>query len=285
MTSIHSHNLHLHLPHPPSTLTATPTTTLPPSTTTGLQFRHKLLYLESLNINSLKALSLNPTLRTTPLSTLLAVEDTLLSTFHLPRSSLGRILDMFPSLLSAVPSATLLPVHHFLRHHADLSSSLLPRAVLRCPRLLVSSVPDQLRPSLLFLRHRLRLPITPHTAVLLVSSVDNTLLPKLHFLENLGFAPHQVVVMVQRSPALLTYSIENNLVPKTEFFLREMKGDLGEIERFPQYFSFSLDGRIKPRFRLLEEYGVSMSLKDMLTVSDGEFDIRLLELRLRTADQ
>lgn len=124
-----------------------------------------------------------------------------------------------------------------------------------------------------------------HTSVLLVSNVENTLIPKLDFLKQLGFSDSEVVNMVLRSPGLLTYSIENNFKPKVEFFVKEMKRDLREIKRFPQYFSFSLEGKIKPRHRLLVEHGFSMPLRDMLKVSDGEFNVRLLEMRLQLIDQ
>lgn len=119
---------------------------------------------------------------------------------------------------------------------------------------------------------------------MLVSSVENTLLPKLHFLRSLGFSDSEVVNLVLRSPALLTYSIQNNFKPKLEYFLKEMKRDVKEIKRFPQYFSFSLEGKIKPRHRLLVEHGFSMSLSDMLKVSDGEFNVRLIEMRLQLID-
>lgn len=126
--------------------------------------------------------------------------------------------------------------------------------------------------------------IDGHTTVLLVSNVENTLVPKLEFLANLGFSHSEVANMVIRSPGLLTYSIEKNLRPKLEYFVREMKGDLAEIKRFPQYFSFSLEGKIKPRHRLLMDHGFSMPLSEMLKVSEGEFNVRLLEMRLELID-
>ncbi|KAF2299222.1 hypothetical protein GH714_031000 [Hevea brasiliensis] len=104
---------------------------------------------------------------------------------------------------------------------------------------------------------------------LLVSSVSDQLRPALIFLRNLG------------SPGLLTFSVENNLVPKVEYFLVEMKGDLEELKRFPQYFSFSLEGKIKPRHRMLAEYGLKLPLCKMLKISDGEFSARLVDMRLR----
>uniref|UniRef100_M4DLM4 Uncharacterized protein n=1 Tax=Brassica campestris TaxID=3711 RepID=M4DLM4_BRACM len=46
-----------------------------------------------------------------------------------------------------------------------------------------------------------------------------------------------------------------------------------EVKRFPQYFSFSLERKIKPiRRRLLKEHGILMPLSEMLKVSDGQFN-------------
>ncbi|CAN6867518.1 unnamed protein product [Brassica oleracea] len=73
-----------------------------------------------------------------------------------------------------------------------------------------------------------------------------------------------------RNTVLLVSSVERTLVPKNEY-----------LERFPQYFSFSLERKIKPRHRLLKEHGSLMLLSEMLKVNDGQFNNLLLELRLR----
>lgn len=100
----------------------------------------------------------------------------------------------------------------------------------------------------------------------------------------LGFEHKEVANMVLRSPGLLTYSIENNLKPKAEYFFKEMNGDLVGLKRFPQFFSFSLEGKIKRRHRLLVEHGLSLPLWEMLIVSDGEFNVRLLDMKLQFSD-
>ncbi|KAF5752078.1 hypothetical protein HS088_TW02G01098 [Tripterygium wilfordii] len=262
---------------------------LPPNfittTDSGLLFREKLLYLSNLKIDTDKALQLNPSLRSTPLSSLLALVDFFSSTTGLHGPSLGRILDMYPELLSLPdPASNLSPIFTFLRHEVPLRRSHLPKAISRCPRLLVSSVHRQLRPTLHFLRELgFKGPhsINAQTTMLLVSSVEQTLKPKIEYLTSLGFKYEEVRCMVVRSPGLLTFSVEKNLVPKVDYFFKEMKGDSEELKRFPQYFSFSLEGKIKPRHKLLIENGFSMPLYKMLKVSDGEFNARLIEMRLQ----
>ncbi|MBA0627543.1 hypothetical protein Godav_005043, partial [Gossypium davidsonii] len=206
-------------------------------------------------------LNSNPSLRSTPLSSLLSLERSL-SSVGLSRPSIGRILDMCLLLLTSDP----LPPVNFLLHEVTLPFPHLPLSLTRCPRLLVSSVPTQLRPTLLFLTS-LGLVLNSHNTLLLVSDVENTLKPKINFLQSLGFDEPEVNRMVVRSPGLLTLSVENNMSPKAEFFLVEMEGDLEELKRFPQYFSFSLEKKIKPRHRALVEYGFKLPLSKMLKIS------------------
>lgn len=203
------------------------------------------------------------------------------------RSAIGRILDMHPQLLTSDPYIDLYPIFDFLLNDVVIPFNDIRKSIIRCPRILVCSVEDQLKPTFEFLKefgfvgpNR----ITSQTTVLLVSSVELTLKPKVDYMLTLGFKRNDVVNMVLRSPGLLTFSIDKNFRPKVEYFLKEMNGNLGELKKFPQYFSFSLEGKIKPRHRLLVEHGFSLSLSEMLKVSDGEFNARLIEMQLRLLD-
>ncbi|XP_010258319.1 PREDICTED: transcription termination factor MTEF1, chloroplastic isoform X2 [Nelumbo nucifera] len=258
-----------------------------PASDSGLRFRQKLLYLESLNVDSTKALDKNPDLRSAPVESIKSVEKCLYS-MGIERSDIGRIFGMHPQLLTCDPYTDLYPIFDFLLNEVDIPFSDIRKSIVRCPRLLICSVRDQLKPTLYFLR-RLGFvgphAITCQTTLLLVSSVEGTLIPKLDYLQSLGFSYKETVKMVLRSPGLLTFSISNNFRPKVEYFLNEMKGDLAELKRFPQYFSFSLEGKIKPRHRLLVEHGFSLPLSQMLKVSDGEFRDWLVEMQLRSVDE
>ncbi|XP_019454495.1 PREDICTED: transcription termination factor MTEF1, chloroplastic [Lupinus angustifolius] len=260
-------------PHQPTT----------PSSDRGLLFRQKFQYLQNLNVNPNKAFELNPNLRSSPISIIKSVEQCLLS-MGISRSEMGRVLDMLPELLTFDPHNDLYPIFDFLLNEVEIPYTNVKKSILRCPRLLVSSVELQLRPALCFLRelgfvgpHSL----TCQSTLLLVSSVEGTLLPKIEFLKGLGFTHVEVKNMVVRSPGLLTFSIENNLGPKVKYFLEEMNGDVVELKGFPQYFSFSLERRIKPRHRMLVENELHLPLRQMLKVSDGRFESWLFEMRLR----
>ncbi|CAL0315196.1 unnamed protein product [Lupinus luteus] len=269
----HSQPSFAQFPHQPTT----------PSSDRGLLFRQKIHYLQNLNVNPKKAFELNPNLRSSPISIIKSVEQCL-SSMGISRSEMGRVLDMLPELLTFDPHNDLYPIFDFLLNEVEIPYPNIKKSILRCPRLLVSSVELQLRPALYFLRelgfvgpHSL----TCQSTLLLVSSVEGTLLPKIEFLKGLGFTYVEVKNMVVRSPGLLTFSIERNLGPKVEYFLEEMNGDVVELKGFPQYFSFSLERRIKPRHRMLVENGLHLPLRQMLKVSDGGFESWLFEMRLR----
>ncbi|RWW00788.1 hypothetical protein GW17_00036225 [Ensete ventricosum] len=154
-----------------------------------------LLYLEhDLGVDSS---ALNPSLRSAPLPALRASADSLLS------FGLGA-----PTMLASSPCTP--------------PCSL---AVGRCPRLLVSSVSDQLCAAPHFLRRR--------TTLLLVSSVEDALLPNLGYLRRLGFSHEETRSMVLRSPGLLTFSIKNYFRPKVEFLIHNMGRDFAELKDFP----------------------------------------------------
>lgn len=133
---------------------------------------------------------------------------------------------------------------------------------------------DQLKPALFYLQ-RLGFKdlesLAYQDAILLVSSVEQTLIPKLDYLMSLGFSRSDVVGMVLRCPGLFTFSVENNYKPKFEYFANEMKGSLEELKEFPQYFAFSLEKRIKPRHIEAVEIGKTVPLPLMLKTTDEEF--------------
>lgn len=181
---------------------------------------------------------------------------------------------MCPKILTSDVKTDLIPVFNFLSEDLKIPDQSFRRTINKCPRLLASSAKDQLKPALFYLQ-RLGLrdleALAYHDSVLLVSSVERTLIPKLKYLESLGFSRSETVGMVLRCPALLTFSIENNFKPKFEYFSGEMHGKLDELKDFPQYFAFSLEKRIKPRYLETVQSGKKVPLSLMLKTTDDEF--------------
>ncbi|KAK4793983.1 hypothetical protein SAY86_011977 [Trapa natans] len=239
-----------------------------------LFLREKIVCLETIGIDSGKALSRNPSLRVSSLQSLNSVISFLRSK-GIHHKDMPRIFGMCPKILTSDIEAEIDPVFRFLSHELRVPECRFRRVINKCPRLLSSGVETQLRPALDYLKSigfwNLK-SLAYQDPILLVSSVERTLIPKLRYLESIGFQGRQAAGMVLRCPGLFTFSIENNFKPKFSYFEKEIKGsDLEELRGFPQYFAFSLEKRIKPRHREVVRNGVEMRLPAMLKSTDDEF--------------
>lgn len=238
-----------------------------------IEFKEKILCLEIIGVDSGRALALNPSLHAAPLHSIHAVV-TFLQSKGVHLKDLARILGMCPSILTSDVNSDLNPVFNFLSSDLRVPEQNFRKVINKCPRLLISSVRDQLKPALFYLQRlgfRDLHALAYQDPILLVSSVEKTLIPKLNYLVSLGFSKSDAVEMVLRCPGLFTFSIENNFKPKLEYFVEEMNGKLADLKEFPQYFSFSLEKRIKPRHMAVVESGVEVSLPLMLKSTDEEF--------------
>lgn len=251
-----------------------------------LQVKDKILSLELMGVDYGRALELNPALRDAAPESIHAVVSFLQSR-GLHFKDLGRVFGMCPSVLTASVRADLRPVFAFLSEDLGVPESAHRRVVVKCPRVLACSVRDQLRPALIYLCRlgfRDTRALALQDPILLVSSVERTLAPKLQFLAGLGMSRDDAVAMVLRCPALFTFSIERNYRPKFEYLVEAMGGGVEDIKAFPQFFAFSLEKRIAPRHRAVEEAGVTMPLPDMLKATDEEFT-EMLEKERRLQEQ
>ncbi|KAJ0039864.1 hypothetical protein Pint_26819 [Pistacia integerrima] len=109
-------------------------------------------------------------------------------------------------------------------------------------------------------------------------NVEDNLRPTAKYFKSLGV---NVAIVVHRCPASLWLSIEGNLKPVTKFFYerRFSVEDIGTmLVKFPQYFSYSLEQRIRPRFVLVKELGLTIGLDCMLVRSDCGFE-KVLEMK------
>ncbi|KAL5731695.1 hypothetical protein ACHQM5_004399 [Ranunculus cassubicifolius] len=255
------------------THTQTPKTLLQKIPPPSNQFKEKILCLEIMGVDAGKSLSHNPSLQNASLDSIHSIISYLQSK-GIHQKDMGRIFGMCPKILTCNIKEELIPVFQFISHDLGIPSCNFRKVITKCPRLLACSVRDQLKPALFYLKrlgfHDLDA-LAYQDAILLVSSVEKTLIPKLDYLTSLGFSRDDVVGMVLRCPGLFTFSIENNFKPKFGYFVEEMKGDMEELKEFPQYFAFSLEKRIKPRYIEICRNGVKVPLALMLKSTDEEF--------------
>ncbi|GAB2220448.1 hypothetical protein Droror1_Dr00008099 [Drosera rotundifolia] len=262
---------------PLSTTTTTPLRNNPLYTQTQtslpLNFKEKILCLEILGIDSGKALALNPALHAATLHSIHSVLS-FLDSKGIHQNDLKKIVGMCPTVLTSSIRGDLIPVFEFLSRDLRVPEADFRRVVNKCPRLLVCSVRDQLRPALLYLK-RLGFEdvesLVYSDPILFVSNVERTLMPKLEYLVEIGCTREEAVAMALRCPPIFTYSVKNNMKPKFEYFVKQMKGELGELKSFPQYFGFSLEKRIVPRHLGVLESGAKVPLAFLCKANDDQF--------------
>ncbi|KAK4478804.1 hypothetical protein RD792_014303 [Penstemon davidsonii] len=182
---------------------------------------------------------------------------------------------MCPEILTSPPSTTIIPATTFLLREARVKAADLRHVIHRRPRLLTRHVETELRPTLYFLQGTIGIDNVSKCAPLLSCSVESKFIPRIEYLQKLGFCYKDTVTMFRKFPSLFCYSIKENFEPKFDYFVVEMGRELKELVAFPQYFSFSLENRIKPRHRLCVEKGVCLALPTMLKSSETRFRDRL----------
>eukprot|EP00297_Palpitomonas_bilix_P005596 CAMPEP_0113912866 /NCGR_PEP_ID=MMETSP0780_2-20120614/29185_1 /TAXON_ID=652834 /ORGANISM="Palpitomonas bilix" /LENGTH=502 /DNA_ID=CAMNT_0000909913 /DNA_START=147 /DNA_END=1655 /DNA_ORIENTATION=- /assembly_acc=CAM_ASM_000599 len=113
-----------------------------------------------------------------------------------------------------------------------LSVDQIGRMVVKCPSILTFSPSEKLAPVVSF------------------------------FMDEVGLTRCETAVLLSRFSTLLALSIEDNLRPKLDYLVNELKGGPSQVLKCPKYFSYSLEGRIIPRYSFLKACGVWEPDKD-----------------------
>lgn len=191
----------------------------------------------------------------------------------------AKVIYRFPALLTySRPKLT--TTVDFL-YEMGLSAESVGKILTRFPHIIGYSVEEKLRPTAEYFRS-----LGVDVAVLLTRcpqtfglSVETHLKPMAGFFLERGYSIMDVGTMISRYGALCTFSLAKNLIPKWEFFLT-MCYPKSELVKFPQYFGYSLEERIKPRYAIVAESGVRLLLNQMLSLSEDEFD-KVLKKKLK----
>ncbi|KAF8759262.1 hypothetical protein HU200_010298 [Digitaria exilis] len=205
--------------------------------------------------------------------------------------SMNSILEMFNDLgisknmvvpvITSSPQLLLRKPNEFLQIVCFLTEmgfdkETVGKILCRSPEIFASNVDSTLRKKIDFLvdfgvsKHHLPRIIRKYPEILLLD-INHTLLPRMNYLLEVGFSKKDVCSMIFRFSPLLGYSIEFVMKPKLEFLLITMKKPLKAVVEYPRYFSYSLEGKIKPRFWVLQSRNIDCSLTDMLAKNDELF--------------
>ncbi|KAL8462309.1 hypothetical protein ACS0TY_033384 [Phlomoides rotata] len=196
----------------------------------------------------------------------------------------AKVIYRFPALLT-YSRQKLQATVDFL-YEMGLSAESVGKVLTRCPHIISYSIEDKLRPTADYFRSlnvdvSLLLHRSPQTFGL---SIEANLKPLTKFFLERGYSLEDVATMISRYGTLYTFSLADNLMPKWEFF-QTMVYPKTELIKFPQYFGYSLEARIKPRYEIMRKCGVPLLLNQMLSLSDDDFHILLKKKMERKASR
>lgn len=107
-----------------------------------------------------------------------------------------------------------------------------------------------------------------------ISLGQNVMMKPIEFLLGRGILAQDVAKMIVRCPQLV--GLQVGLMKNSFYFFKsEMERPLKELVEFPEYFTYGLESRIKPRFMRLKHKGIRCSLSWFLNCSDQRFEERL----------
>lgn len=108
----------------------------------------------------------------------------------------------------------------------------------------------------------------------IVSLKQNVIMKPVEFLLGRGIAADDVAKMVVKCPQLVALQV--GLMKNSFYYFKsEMGRPVKELVEFPEYFTYSLESRIKPRYQKLQSKGIRCSLAWFLNCSDQRFEERL----------
>lgn len=182
----------------------------------------------------------------------------------------AKVIYRFPPLLT-YSRQKLQATVDFL-YEMGLPPKHVSKVLTRCPNIMSYNVEDKLRPTADYFQSlgidvALLLHRAPQTFGL---SIKGNLKPVTEFFLERGYSLDEIATMVSRYGALYTFSLPENLRLKWEFFVT-MIYPKSELVKFPQYFGYSLEERIKPRYEIMSKSGVKMLLNQMLSLSEDDF--------------
>ncbi|XP_051185197.1 uncharacterized protein [Lolium perenne] len=194
---------------------------------------------------------------------------------------LGISKKMLVPVLTSSPQLLLRKTNEILQivtffEDMGLDKNAVAKIICRSPEIIASDVDNTLKKKIDFLidfgvsERNLPRIIRKYPELLLLD-IDRTLLPRMNYFLGMGLSKKDVCSMISRFSPLLGYSVDLVMKPKLEFLLRTMKKPLKAIVEYPRYFSYSLEGKIKPRFWVIKGRNIDCSLTDMFAKNDEAF--------------
>ena len=173
----------------------------------------------------------------------------------------AKLMISCPMLFQLSVEKTLVPRMRFLER--EFGPHDMRKIVSRYPSTLTMKVESRLAAVLGVLSGELGIPeetvrrkVVINPQILALSR--KRLLKNVAWLEGIGMERREVAACISNRTQLLWLSVEENLGPKFDYLVNEMEGDIGYVIKFPNYFTFSLEDRIIPRFTLYRDRHASL---------------------------
>ncbi|CAK8576523.1 unnamed protein product [Lathyrus sativus] len=196
--------------------------------------------------------------------------------YGITRDGMKRMLTIKPMVFCVDLEMTIVPKVKFFQD-LGVRNDGIANMLVKFPTLLTYSLYKKIRPVVIFLMTKAGVTeesigkVVALGPQLLGCSIVHKLEVNVKYHLSLGIRLRQLGEMVADFPMLLRYNIDV-LRPKYIYLRRTMVRTLQDLIEFPRFFSYSLEGRIIPRHKVLVENQINVKLKSMLACTDEEFN-------------
>ncbi|MED6204111.1 Transcription termination factor mterf2, chloroplastic [Stylosanthes scabra] len=195
--------------------------------------------------------------------------------YGITKDGMRRMLTLKPMVFCTDLKLNIVPKVKFFQD-IGVRDDAIGNMLVKFPTLLTYSLNKKIRPVVIFLMTKAGVTEKDIAKVvalgpeLLGCSIAQKLEVNVKYFLSLGIRVRQLGEMIADFPLLLRYN-PDVLRPKYVYLRRTMIRPLRDIIEFPRFFSYSLEGRIIPRHKVLVENQLNIKLRYMLASSDVEF--------------
>ena len=170
-------------------------------------------------------------------------------------NDLGKVVAAYPSVLLLDAEEQILPVANFLMDELGIWEDDLARVLQLYPALLGMPI-SKFEQVIEFMidqgvDEENLASIFRSFPALLTLDIEKDMVPVVEFLRSIGI--NNIGRFITRLPPILGYSVDRDLVPKWEFIREIYAYESFELSKFPAFFSYPLETRIKVRFEYLRD--------------------------------
>ncbi|GKV32357.1 hypothetical protein SLEP1_g40970 [Rubroshorea leprosula] len=201
-----------------------------------------------------------------------------LVSLRLPKKILARMLEKRAYILGYNLEETVKPNIDCLISFG-IRREFLASAITQFPQILGLPLKAKLSSQQYFFNLKLKIDPEGFARVIekmpqIVSLNQHVIWKPVEFFLGRGISSEDVAAMVVKCPQLVALRVER-MKNSYYFFKSEMGRPLKELVEFPEYFTYSLESRIRPRYQKLQSKGIRSSLNWFLNCSDQRFEERL----------